>query len=99
MEPISPGQLALIVVLGILVIFVIVALARAIRIVPQATAILIERFGRYKKTLQAGLNFLVYFVDKVRSGVDLREQVVSFPLLTVITSDNLVVIIATVMSF
>lgn len=99
MEPISPGQLALIVVLGILVIFVIVALARAIRIVPQATAILIERFGRYTKTLQAGLHFLVPFIDKVRAGVDLREQVVSFPPQPVITSDNLVVSIDTVIYF
>ncbi|MDQ0426810.1 MULTISPECIES: SPFH domain-containing protein [Cellulomonas] len=93
------GQVALIVVLVLVLIFVIVALVRAVRIVPQAVAIIVERLGRYNKTLDAGLHLLIPFVDRVRANVDLREQVVSFPPQPVITSDNLVVSIDTVIYF
>ncbi|WP_214103319.1 SPFH domain-containing protein [Acrocarpospora catenulata] len=74
-------------------------LARAIRIVPQATSRIVERFGRYHRTLNAGLNIVVPFIDRVRVEVDLREQVVTFPPQPVITSDNLVVSIDTVIYF
>jgi len=99
MENVSPGQVALFLLLLVLVIFVITALARSIRIVPQTVAMLVERLGRYSRTLDAGLHFLVPFVDKIRASVDLREQVVSFPPQPVITSDNLVVSIDTVIYF
>ena len=88
--------IALIVVAGI---FVISTIARAIRIVPQAQAFIVQRLGRYSRTLDAGLHLLVPFIDKVRAGVDLREQVVSFAPQSVITSDNLVVEIDTVIYF
>ncbi|MGN8246294.1 SPFH domain-containing protein [Cellulomonas soli] len=93
------GQIAVYVVLGLLVLFVVIALVRSVRIVPQAVAILVERLGRYSRTLDAGLHLLIPFVDRVRAGVDLREQVVSFPPQPVITSDNLVVSIDTVIYF
>ncbi|AEG44158.1 SPFH domain-containing protein [Isoptericola variabilis] len=99
MSDTSPGQLALTLVLILVAIVVIVALFRAVRIVPQATALIIERLGRYSKTFEPGLHLLVPFVDRVRAGVDLREQVVSFPPQPVITSDNLVVSIDTVIYF
>jgi regulator of protease activity HflC (stomatin/prohibitin superfamily) len=70
-----------------------------VRIVPQQTALIIERLGRYSRTLEGGIHFLVPFVDKVRANVDLREQVVSFPPQPVITSDNLVVNIDTVIYY
>ena len=92
------GQVAVYVVLALLVLFVVIALVRSVRIVPQAVAILVERLGRYSRTLDAGLHLLIPFVDRVRAGVDLREQVVSFPPQPVITSDNLVVSIDTVIS-
>ena len=60
---------------------------------------MVERLGRYSRTLDAGLHLLIPFVDRVRAGVDLREQVVSFPPQPVITSDNLVVSIDTVIYF
>ncbi|HEY0646051.1 MAG TPA: SPFH domain-containing protein [Nocardioides sp.] len=82
-----------------LAIFVVAALAKAVRIVPQARAGVVERFGKYKATLPAGLNVVVPFVDKVRYVIDLREQVVSFPPQPVITEDNLVVSIDTVIYF
>ena len=83
----------------IVVAFAGFALARTIRIVPQAQAFVIERLGRYHRTLTPGLNIVVPFVDRVKQAVDLREQVVSFPPQPVITSDNLVVSIDTVIYF
>ncbi len=95
----EPQAIFGIVVLVLLAIFVITAIARAVRIVPQAVALIVERLGRYNTTMYAGLHFLIPFVDRVRAGVDLREQVVSFPPQPVITSDNLVVSIDTVIYF
>ncbi len=80
-------------------IFVIVVIFRAIRIIPQANAGVVERLGRYHKTLTPGLNLLVPFIDRVRPLIDMREQVVSFPPQPVITEDNLVVSIDTVVYF
>jgi regulator of protease activity HflC (stomatin/prohibitin superfamily) len=95
----SPGTILAYIVLALVLIFVIVALAKAVRIVPQAVALIVERLGRYSRTLEPGLHLLVPFVDRVRASVDLREQVVSFPPQPVITSDNLVVSIDTVIYF
>src|SRR4028119_2499710 len=133
------GNIVALIVLGILVIFVLSTIAKAVRVVPQASAVIIERLGRYSRTLEPGLHFLVPFVDRPppraargapqasavitgrlgrysrtlepglhflvpfvdrpRAVVDLREQVVSFPPQPVITSDNLVVSIDTVIYF
>jgi regulator of protease activity HflC (stomatin/prohibitin superfamily) len=86
-------------IIVLFVLFVVVLLARTVRIIPQARAGIVERFGKYKETLPAGLNIVVPFVDKVRYLIDLREQVVSFPPQPVITEDNLVVSIDTVIYF
>lgn len=80
-------------------IFVVVIIVRSIRIIPQASAGVVERLGRYHRTLMPGLNLLVPFIDRVRPLIDLREQVVSFPPQPVITEDNLVVSIDTVIYF
>jgi len=91
---------AVVVILAIIVgIFVLSILFRSIRIIPQATAGVVERLGKYHKTLQPGLNILVPFIDRVRPLIDMREQVVSFPPQPVITEDNLVVSIDTVVFF
>ncbi len=95
----STGEIVGFVVLALIALFVLVALVRAVRIVPQAEGYIIERLGRYSRTLDAGLHLLVPFIDRVRAKVDLREQVVSFPPQPVITSDNLVVSIDTVIYF
>jgi regulator of protease activity HflC (stomatin/prohibitin superfamily) len=88
----------LIVVLLILLL-VLIVLIRTVRIVPQARAGVVERLGRYHRTLDAGLSFLLPFIDKLRPLVDLRENVVSFPPQPVITEDNLVVSIDSVVFF
>jgi regulator of protease activity HflC (stomatin/prohibitin superfamily) len=96
----DPGQIIVtvivIAVIVILVIFVIVTLFKSIRIIPQATAGVVERLGRYHKTLMPGLNILIPFIDRLRPLIDLREQVITFPPQPVITEDNLVVSIDTV---
>jgi regulator of protease activity HflC (stomatin/prohibitin superfamily) len=83
----------------LLVLLVVITLLRTVRIVPQARAGIVERFGKYRATLPAGLNIVVPFADRVRYMIDLREQVVSFPPQPVITEDNLVVSIDTVIYF
>ncbi len=83
----------------ILLLLVVIALTKTVRIVPQARAGIVERFGKYRATLPAGLNIIVPFIDRVRYVIDLREQVVSFPPQPVITEDNLVVSIDTVIYF
>ncbi len=90
---------AILIILALLLVFVALLLAKTVRIVPQARAGIVERFGKYKQTLPAGLNIVVPFVDKVRYLIDLREQVVSFPPSSVITEDNLTVEIDTVIYF
>src|SRR2546426_11763560 len=89
------GLIILLVLAG-LVLFV---LARTVRIVPQARAGVVERLGRYSRTLTPGLAIVVPFVDRLRDMMDLREQVVSFEPQPVITEDNLVVSIDTVIYF
>ncbi|HLK43114.1 MAG TPA: SPFH domain-containing protein [Thermoleophilia bacterium] len=86
------------VVTAILVVLVVVLavtfiLYRSVQIVPQASAQVVERFGRYRRTLEPGLRFLVPIADTIRATVDMREQVVPFPPQEVITEDNLLVYI------
>src|SRR3989442_1713979 len=91
----TAGLIVLLVVAGL----VLLTLGRTIRIIPQARAGVVERLGRYSRTLTPGLSIVVPFVDRVRDMMDLREQVVSFPPQPVITRDNLVVSIDTVIYF
>ncbi|WP_346012089.1 SPFH domain-containing protein, partial [Streptomyces sp. SID3343] len=88
-----------VIVLVVLVLLVVVALVKTVKVIPQASAAIVERFGRYTRTLHAGLNILVPFIDRIRQMIDLREQVVPFPPQPVITEDNLVVQIDTVIYF
>ncbi len=88
-----------VIVLVVILLAVLVVLFKSVVLVPQATAAVIERLGRYTKTVSGQLTLLVPFVDRVRARVDLREQVVSFPPQPVITEDNLTVNIDTVVYF
>jgi regulator of protease activity HflC (stomatin/prohibitin superfamily) len=87
------------IVAAVIVFFVLLVAARTIRIIPQARAGVVERLGRYSRTLNPGLTIVVPFVDKVKPLIDLREQVVTFQPQPVITEDNLVVQIDTVLYF
>src|SRR5213076_452089 len=89
------GLIVLLVVAGL----VLLTLGRTIRIIPQARAGVVERLGRYSRTLTPGLTIVVPFVDRVRPLIDLREQVVSFPPQPVITEDNLTVEIDSVIYY
>src|SRR5215471_8045282 len=87
------------IVLGVVALLVVLTAVRTIRIVPQARARNVERLGRYRKTMEPGMNFIIPFIDRVKALIDLREQVVSFTGQRVITEDNLVVSIDTVLFF
>jgi regulator of protease activity HflC (stomatin/prohibitin superfamily) len=87
------------IVLIVVAVFLIFVAARTIRIIPQAKAGIVERLGRYQRTLSPGLTILVPFMDRLKPLIDLREQVVAFQPQPVITEDNLVVQIDTVLYF
>jgi len=87
------------IIAAVVAIFVVITVVRSIRIVPQARARNVERLGRYRKTLEPGMNFVIPMIDRVKPIIDLREQVVSFNGAPVITADNLVVLIDTVLFF
>src|SRR5229473_1170478 len=88
-----------IVIAAVVALLVVITVMRSVRIVPQARARNVERLGRYRKTLEPGMNFVLPMIDRVKPMIDLREQVVSFVGAPVITEDNLVVLIDTVLFF
>ncbi len=87
------------IVVAVLVVVALFVASRSIRVIPQARAGVLERLGRYSRTLEPGLNLVVPFIERVRPLVDLREQVVNFRPQPVITQDNVVVSIETVLYF
>ncbi len=95
----DPFNVFLIIVAAAVALFVIVALYRSVRIVKQQRMDVVERLGKYNRTLKPGPNLMVPFIDSVRQTVDMRENVVSFLPQPVITSDNLVVSIDTVLYY
>ncbi len=93
------GAVTGLVLLAVLVVFAIIIVAKSVALIPQAEAAVIERLGRYSKTVSGQLTLLIPFIDRIRARVDLRERVVSFPPQPVITEDNLTVNIDTVVYF
>lgn len=87
------------IVLAIIMVFFAIVIAKSIVIIPQGETAVVERLGRYTKTVAGGISLLVPFIDRVRAKVDTRERVVSFPPQAVITQDNLTVAIDTVVTF
>ncbi|WP_223205007.1 SPFH domain-containing protein [Gordonia jinghuaiqii] len=87
------------VVAVLLVLLVVVVLVKSVALIPQAEAAVIERLGRYTRTVSGQLTLLLPFVDRIRARVDIRERVVSFPPQPVITEDNLTLSIDTVVYF
>ena len=88
----------LLIPVGILVVIAIIAIVN-IKIVPQSKAYVIERLGKYHKTWDTGLRFLIPFIDKIAKEVSLKEQVAYFPPQPVITKDNVTMQIDTVVFF
>lgn len=87
------------IVLAVIMVLFAIVIAKSIVIIPQGEAAVVERLGRYTKTVAGGISLLVPFIDRVRAKVDTRERVVSFPPQAVITQDNLTVAIDTVVTF
>jgi regulator of protease activity HflC (stomatin/prohibitin superfamily) len=87
------------IVLAIIAVFALLLASRTVRIIPQARAGVVERLGRYQRTLSPGLGIVVPFIDRVRPLIDLREQVVTFKPAGVITGDNVGIQIDSVLYF
>ncbi len=95
MEALGPLAPFLLVIFVLVVIFIL----QAVKVVPQKQAWIVERLGKYYKTLHAGLHFIVPFIDRVVAKVSLKEQVLDIPKQEVITKDNVVVKIDAVCYF
>jgi regulator of protease activity HflC (stomatin/prohibitin superfamily) len=93
------GAVGAVVFLAFLVLFAVIVVAKSVALIPQAEAAVIERLGRYSRTVSGQLTLLVPFIDRIRARIDLRERVVSFPPQPVITEDNLTLAIDTVVYF
>ena len=87
------------VLFGVLILLIVVVVARSIALIPQGEAAVIERLGRYTRTVSGELTLLIPFIERIRAKVDTRERVFSFPPQAVITQDNLTVAIDTVVTF
>ncbi len=87
------------VLFGVLILLIVVVVARSVALIPEGEAAVIERLGRYTRTVSGGLTLLIPFIDRIRAKVDTRERVFSFPPQAVITQDNLTVAIDTVVTF
>ena len=88
-----------VIVLGILALVVFLVAARSVRIIPQSRVAIVQRLGRYHRTAESGLTFVVPMVDRMLPKTDLREQVISFPPQAVITNDNVGMQISTVVYY
>jgi regulator of protease activity HflC (stomatin/prohibitin superfamily) len=95
----SDGSGIGLIIFGALAIVVIVMILRSVRVVSQAQVQIVERLGKYTKTLDPGLHVLVPFLDSVKATIDMREQVVSFPPQPVITRDNVTIAIDSVLYY
>ena len=87
------------IILGILIVFVLVVLARSVRVISQSDAYVVERLGAYNRTLEKGLHFVIPFIERVANRVTLKEIVKDFPPQPVITADNVTMQIDTVVYF
>ena len=87
------------IVAAVLILFVLFVAIKTVRIIPQARAGVVERLGRYSRTLTPGLTIVIPFIDRVKPLIDLREQVVAFPPQPVITEDNVSIGVDTVLYF
>ena len=75
----------------IVIVFLVIVFFRCIRVVPQKSAYIVERLGKYQSTMMAGLHFLRPFIDKVSYKHTLKEQAVDVPPQSCITKDNIAV--------
>lgn len=79
------------ILLGLVVFFLIIVFFKTIRVVPQRAAYIIERLGKYNKTLEAGFHVLIPFIERVAYKHTLKEQALDVPPQTCITRDNIAV--------
>ena len=87
------------VVIALLLLFILIVIISNVKIVPQAHAYVLERLGAYHATWGTGLHVKIPFIDKIAKKISMKEQVVDFPPLPVITRDNVTMQIDTVVYF
>lgn len=95
----NPGVIAALVIIGVILVFALLIILSSVRIVNQTDKYVVERLGRYLKTLDTGVHFLLPFLDKVQKKVSMKEQIYDFPPQPVITKDNVTMQIDTVVFF
>ena len=91
--------MAFVFIIILILVFVIVVAAASIKVVKQSEVKIIERFGKYSFTAEAGLNIILPFVDKVRAVVSLKQQTMDVTPQSVITKDNVTITIDTVVFY
>ncbi len=92
-------DIATLILIAVVILVVATFIAKAVVLMPQGEAAVIERLGSYTRTISDGTGMIIPFIDRVRARVDTRERVVSFPPQAVITQDNLTVAIDIVVTF
>ena len=99
MDPVTQILDMVFTVEAFLLVFVIVLLKSSVKFVPQNRAWLIERFGKYQSTKEAGLNFIIPFIDRISADRSLKEQAQDVPSQSAITKDNISLIVDGVLYF
>lgn len=92
----SPALIVILVITVLAILFLLLLIIKGIKIVPQSHFFVIERLGKYNKTLNNGLHFIVPFIDKVSKRENFKEKVFDFPAQDVITKDNATIKVDTV---
>ena len=84
----TTGETIAVIMVSVIVASAILGLWMAIRIVPQATAMVVQRLGKYKRTLETGFHMIIPILDKTLPAISLKEKVLDFDAVEVITKDN-----------
>ena len=95
----STGQIVGLVVVAVVILILLIVVIKSIIVVSQATTVIVERLGKYNRTLTAGFHFIIPFFEKKVQSVTLKEKVADFPPQPVITKDNVTMQIDTVVYF
>ncbi|OGO89601.1 MAG: peptidase [Clostridiales bacterium GWE2_32_10] len=85
--------------LGVVFIFIVIVAISSVKIISQSTVGIVERLGKFHRKADTGINFIIPFLENMKTVIDLREQVIDFPPQPVITKDNIAIQIDTVVYF
>ena len=95
----SGGIDPVLMMLGVVFIFIVIVAISSVKIISQSTVGIVERLGKFHRKADTGINFIIPFLENMKTVIDLREQVIDFPPQPVITKDNIAIQIDTVLYF